>query len=370
MCKAIALQNSEKQSPKALEAGVSREDWDSMRDSMRMTTSALEAERSKMQAERESEEQRNRELLRLRDRVAELEAIPEDFVSPTHYREPDMASLLGSPSSDEAHQAELASLRKELGVVSNEANFKIDAANERIRAVRKERDDALEKTKALDSELQEHKSAAERPIEADAAHDQQMKILLDEKLRLGEDKTRGARDLEKMMEANRNISEEKARYARDLEKMKDENKRLLEREADDKARGARDLERLAAENKKLSEREGQARSKVDELAKSQKATSSLCKEWKCRIDTMNATISELKSVKGQQEKQHDNMQATVQGAQVEVSTLQSSNDRLQAELDTLRGKLDHIGAEVNHKIDKANERIKSVKIERDEMKQE
>jgi len=78
----------------------------------------------------------------------------------------------------------------------------------------------------------------------------------------------------------------------------------------------------------------------------------------------------VESVKRRMDVQHDTMQATCDGQKLEVATLQSSNDRLRAELDDLTGKLDHIGAEANHKIDKANDRIRGVKQERDEMRQE
>jgi len=212
------------------------------------------------------------------------------------------------------HEAELTSLRKELSMVSNEANSKIDAANDRIRAVRKERDDAIERTKVLEAE----NSTAATSSENEAALMKQMQHL-----------------------QNECAQNEMQHLQNEVHRLADENRDLLEK-------NGQSVTTIAAREADM--RFGESQNMLKQR----------------RIDALEAKCGILEGAA----KNKDTMEATFTGKEVELSTLQASSQRQLAEIDSLRSKLDTISAEANHKIDAANDRIRAVKRERDDVKQE
>lgn len=272
MYKVQALQNNQTKASDPLQA--TREELSSIREQL-----ATQAERSSA----------NEELARLRSRVAELEAAPE--------------------KSGQQVSKEVSELQAELLAVSNEANSKIDAANERIRAVRKERDDAK-------SQLEECRGSERRNSSSDngEASDQRLSRLLEEQMR-------GAQEHEQLVESN---------------------KRLLEREVQAAGKIA-DLENsirvLNPREDKIAEFEVRDRLKQE------------------RIDALKVKVAEL--------------EGSIQDrSTMQAATEADASDRQRLEIENLRTKLDQVSAEANTKISAANDRIREIKQERNDLKQD
>jgi len=375
MCKVHALQGQKTQGGQV--SGL--QDW--LRDSTATTRSSVNETIPNAADTAVAEEAR-----RLRAQLSRLEAEREA----SSKEQADAADELASLQATESRQrTELEALRKELASVGAESNWKIDEANARIRAMRKEREDAIQELTRVKAETQGTAVLADGLKEKDASRQAELQDLRQQREQAMQEVTllrqQHAVATQRVSLLEGKFHEQTLELAKHQDELNSTTAAVKINERRDVE--ARNMEARDAQQKKDLEQLSNRVAQLETISSEQR---DVCNEQQRELRSLRSTAERHKAEQAELQQQVEQRQAEVErlrgqlqqmesggekasaleitcdSQRQELSLLRAAKDQHRSQVEGLQQELDELSQEANSKIDAANERIRKLQRDKDE----